>query len=282
MDKPKVLIIVPSYREEENIVRVLQGLERYVHDIDVLIIIDGSKDRTEEIVSFNDYDSLVHPFNMGYGVAVQTGYKYAVRNGYDVVVQIDGDGQHDPKYISPLLSALDSSESDVVIGSRFLKGGGYDVPIARKIGIRFFSKIASLITKQKITDSTSGLQALNRKAFSFFSKVENFPYDYPDADIIITMIFAGFKVKEIPVIMYDRMNGKSMITGLKTVIYVIKMLISILITVLRKRNICKDSAELCSSSRLSRICELSPRSSQATFTERNIRPLITSGVKLLH
>ena len=91
MDKPKVLIIVPSYREEENIVRVLQGLERYVHDIDVLIIIDGSKDRTEEIVSFNDYDSLVHPFNMGYGVAVQTGYKYAVRNGYDVVVQIDGD-----------------------------------------------------------------------------------------------------------------------------------------------------------------------------------------------
>ena len=115
MDKPKVLIIVPSYREEENIVRVLQGLERYVHDIDVLIIIDGSKDRTEEIVSFNDYDSLVHPFNMGYGVAVQTGYKYAVRNGYDVVVQIDGDGQHDPKYISLLLSALESSDRKSVV-----------------------------------------------------------------------------------------------------------------------------------------------------------------------
>ena len=100
MDKSKVLIIVPSYKEEANIVRVLQGLEKYAPGIDVLMIIDGSKDRTEEIVSFNDYDSIVHPFNMGYGVAIQTGYKYAVRNDYDLVVQIDGDGQHDPKYIN--------------------------------------------------------------------------------------------------------------------------------------------------------------------------------------
>ncbi len=133
MDKPKVLIIVPSYKEEENIVRVLQGLEKYVPDIDVLMIIDGSKDLTEEIVSFNDFDSLVHPFNMGYGVAIQTGYKYAVKNNYDVVVQIDGDGQHNPKYIMPMIEALLSSESDVVIGSRFLKGGSYEVPVARKI-----------------------------------------------------------------------------------------------------------------------------------------------------
>lgn len=164
MDKSKVLIIVPSYREEANIVRVLQGLEKYVPDINVLMIIDGSKDLTEEIVSFNGYDSLVHPFNMGYGVTIQTGYKYAAKNGYDVVVQIDGDGQHDPKYIKPMLEALQSSDADVIIGSRFLKGGSYDVPVARKIGIRFFSKIASMITRQKISDSTSGFQALNRKA----------------------------------------------------------------------------------------------------------------------
>lgn len=266
MDKPKVLIIVPSYREEENIARVLQGLEKYVPDIDVLMIIDGSKDLTEEIVSFNDFDSLVHPFNMGYGVAIQTGYKYAVKNDYDAVVQIDGDGQHDPKYIRPLLSALESSESDVVIGSRFLEGGSYNVPTARKIGIRFFSKIASFITGQKITDSTSGFQALNRRDLNFFSKVENFPYDYPDADIIITMVFAGFKVKEIPVIMYDRMNGKSMTTGPKTIIYVIKMLISILITVLRKRNICKDSVEL----------------GNLAYAHKRIGPIVTSGVKLSH
>ncbi len=266
MDKPKTLIVVPSYKEEKNIVRVLQGLEKYVPDIDVLMIIDGSKDLTEEIVSFNGYDSLVHPFNMGYGVSIQTGYKYAVKNGYDLVIQIDGDGQHDPKFIKPMLSALESSEADVVIGSRFLKGGGYDVPIARKIGIKFFSKIASVITRQKISDSTSGFQVLNRKVFNFFSKVDNFPYDYPDADTIITLIFAGFKVKEIPVIMYDRMNGKSMTTGLKTVIYTIKMLISILITILRKKNIYKDSEEL----------------SSLVYDKKQIKPIISSGVKLLH
>lgn len=266
MDELKVLIIVPSYREEANIVRVLQGLEKYAHGIDVLMIIDGSKDRTEEIVSFNGYDSLVHPFNMGYGVAIQTGYKYAVKNGYDLVVQIDGGGQHDPKYIKPMLEALESSDADVVIGSRFLKGGGYDVPLARKMGIKFFSKIASMITRQKISDSTSGFQVLNRKVFHFFSKVDNFPYDYPDADTIITLIYAGFKVKEFPVIMYDRKNGKSMITGLKTIIYVIKMLISILITVLRKKNIYKDSEEL----------------STLVYVKKPTRPIISSGVKLLH
>jgi hypothetical protein len=266
MDELKVLIIVPSYREEANIVRVLQGLEKYAPGIDVLMIIDGSKDRTEEIVSFNGYDSVVHPFNMGYGVALQTGYKYAVKNGYDLVVQIDGDGQHDPKYIKSMIEALLHSESDVVIGSRFLEGGSYDVPLARKVGIKFFSKIASMITRQKISDSTSGFQVLNRKVFNFFSKVDNFPYDYPDADTIITLIYAGFKVKEIPVIMYDRKNGESMTTGLKTVLYVIKMLISILITVIRKKNIYKDSEEL----------------NSLVYVKKPIRPIISSGVKLLH
>jgi glycosyltransferase involved in cell wall biosynthesis len=266
MDESKVLIIVPSYKEEANIVRVLQGLEKYASGIDVLMIIDGSKDLTEEIVAFNGYDSLVHPFNLGYGAAIQTGYKYAVRNSYDLVVQIDGDGQHDPKFIKPMIEALLSSESDVVIGSRFLKGGSYDVPITRKMGIKFFSKIASMITRQKISDSTSGFQVLNRKVFNFFSKVDNFPYDYPDADTIITLIFAGFKVKEIPVIMYDRMNGKSMTTGLKTMSYVIKMLIAILITVIRKRNIYKNSEEF----------------SSLTDTGKSIVPIMTSSVKLSH
>ncbi len=262
MDKSKVLIIVPSYKEEANIVKVLQGLEKYASGIDVLMIIDGSKDRTEEIVSFNDYDSIVHPFNMGYGVAIQTGYKYAVRNGYELVVQIDGDGQHDPKYIMQMIETLLSSESDVVIGSRFLEGGSYDVPTARKMGIKFFSKVASMITRQKISDSTSGFQVLNRKVFNYFSKVDNFPYDFPDADVIITLIYAGFKVKEIPVVMYDRMNGKSMTTGLRTIIYVIQMLISILITVLRKKNIYKDSEEL----------------NNIEFTDKTMRSVISSGV----
>ena len=247
MDKSKVLIIVPSYREEGNIVRVLQGLEKYVPDIDVLMIIDGSKDLTEEIASFNGYDSLVHPFNMGYGVAIQTGYKYAVKNGYDVVVQIDGDGQHDPRFIKPMLATLREPDVDVVIGSRFLGEGGYNAPFLRKVGIKFFSKIASCITGQKITDSTSGQQALNKRVFTFFSKMDNFPYDYPDADTIITLCFAGFRIREIPVQMYDRMQGKSMTSGIKSLIYVTQMLISIFITSIRKRIIASDHHQITTS-----------------------------------
>ena len=237
MEHKKTLVIVPSFREEENILQVIEGLKEHVPDLDVLIIDDGSRDRTREIAINGGIKTLAHPFNMGYGVTIQTGYKYAVRYDYDVVVQFDGDGQHDPRSIKPLLAALEELDADVVIGSRFLKGGGYDAPFVRKIGIRFFSEIASFITGQEFTDSTSGLQTLNKRAFTFFSKMDNFPYDYPDADTIITLCFAGFKVREIPVLMHDRMKGQSMSSGLKTLVYVTKMLIAIFITLIKKKRI---------------------------------------------
>lgn len=237
MGKTKVLIIVPSFREEKNIYHVISGLRVHVPHLDILIIDDGSKDRTQKIAADNGVKVLKHPFNMGYGVAVQTGYKYAVNHDYDIVVQIDGDGQHDPKYIIPLIKTLQESKADVVIGSRFLKGGGYDASFIRKSGIKFFSKIASIVTKQKFTDSTSGQQALGKRAFTYFSELDNFPYDYPDADTIITLCFAGFKIKEIPVHMHDRMKGKSMISGIRVLIYLIQMLISIFIILIRKRTI---------------------------------------------
>jgi len=233
----KVLIIVPSYREEKNILHVISGLKKYVPDLDILIIDDGSRDRTQEIARKCGIISIRHPFNMGYGVTIQTGYKYAVKHGYNIVVQFDGDGQHDPQFIRSLISALEDSDSDVVIGSRFLEGGGYDAPFARKLGIQLFSKIASIITNQKFTDSTSGFQAIGKRAFKFFSMMDNFPYDYPDADTIITLCFAGFCVREIPVIMHDRKEGKSMTTGFQTLIYVTKMLISIFITLIRRKRI---------------------------------------------
>ena len=235
--KDKILIIVPSYREERNILNVISGLKKYVPDLNILIIDDGSRDQTQEIARKCGIISIRHPFNMGYGVTIQTGYKYAVKHDYTIVVQFDGDGQHDPRFIRPLLSALEASDADVVIGSRFLKGGSYDAPFARKLGIQFFSKIASAITGQKFTDSTSGFQALGKSAFKFFSAMDNFPYDYPDADTIITLCFAGFRVREIPVIMHDRKEGKSMITGIQTLVYVTKMLIAICITLIRRRRI---------------------------------------------
>lgn len=144
MNRSDVLIIVPSFREEESIFRVISGLRESVPHLDILIIDDGSKDRTQEIAANNGVKVLKHPFNMGYGVAVQTGYKYAVKHGYDIVVQIDGDGQHDPKFIIPMIKRLQQSKADVVIGSRFLKGGGYDAPFIRKSGIKIFLRLQVL------------------------------------------------------------------------------------------------------------------------------------------
>ncbi|MEN6440733.1 MAG: glycosyltransferase family 2 protein [Syntrophobacter sp.] len=233
----RILIIVPSYKEEKNILHVIEGLQAHVPELDILIIDDGSKDKTREIADRNGIKTIQHPFNMGYGVSIQTGYKYAVRHGYDVVIQFDGDDQHDPSFVRPLIDALNASGCDVVIGSRFLGTGSDRMAFARRMGITFFSSIASFVTGQKFTDSTSGMQALNRRVFTFFSQMERFPTDYPDADLIITLCFSGFKVKEIPVIMHNRLHGQSMTSGVKTLIYVIKMLISILITLLRKKQL---------------------------------------------
>jgi glycosyltransferase involved in cell wall biosynthesis len=238
----KTIVIVPSFREEKNITHVIENLKRYAPFADILIIDDGSKDRTGEIAENEGVKVIKHPFNMGYGVTIQTGYKYAVRNDYDILIQFDGDGQHDARFIEPMIDCLTSSDSDVVIGSRFLEGGSYNAPIIRKLGISLFSKIASLATGLNITDSTSGLQALNKKAFTFYSNMNNFPYDYPDADTIITLHYAGLKVKEVPVKMHDRMAGKSMTAGLKSLIYVTQMLISIFITLIRKKKIATASS----------------------------------------
>ena len=237
------LIIVPSYHEERNILHVIEGLKEKAQGFDILIIDDGSKDRTGEIAVNNGTRVLRHPFNMGYGVAVQTGYKYAVKHRYDLVVQIDGDDQHDPSYITPLLEALKESKADMVIGSRFLRQEGSDVPFQRRMGIKFFSLIASAVIGQRVTDSTSGFQALNRRVFTFFSTMDNFPYDYPDADLIITLCAHGFKFKEVPVVMHNRLHGRSMTAGWNSLLYVTKMLISILITLMRRKKMKKLCAE---------------------------------------
>ena len=138
MDYTNALIIVPSYREEKNIRNVIQGLKRHAFEYDVLIIDDGSKDQTQELATIYNMKALKHPFNMGYGVTIQTGYKYAVKNGYDVVVQCDGDGQHDPRFIKPLVNALKGSGVDVVIGSRFIEGAAMTPPFSEGLGSCFF------------------------------------------------------------------------------------------------------------------------------------------------
>jgi glycosyltransferase involved in cell wall biosynthesis len=177
-----------------------------------------------------------HPFNLGYGVAIQTGYKYAYANGYDFAVQIDGDGQHDPAFIPGLLAPVLSGETDFALGSRFLGVESYEPSLARRLGMAFFRWLISSLIKTRITDSTSGYQAFNRKVIRFFT-TEVFPCDYPDADMLLTLHRAGFRIKEVPVRMYASVTGKSMHTGVMPLYYMFKMLLSIFVTLLRKRQI---------------------------------------------
>lgn len=175
-----------------------------------------------------------HPFNMGYGVAVQTGYKYALRQGYEALVQMDGDGQHDPAFISQLLAPVLTGEADFALGSRFLGVESYEPSLARRLGMAFFRRLVSRLIGQRITDSTSGFQAFNRRVIRFFTS-EVFPCDYPDADMLITLHRAGFRIREVPVRMHASATGKSMHSGLRPFYYMFKMLLSIFVTLLRKK-----------------------------------------------
>jgi len=227
VNSKKVAVLVPAFNEARSIERVVKNIYATNPGVDVVVINDGSSDDTAALAERAGATVLTLPVNLGYGAALQTGFKYATLNGYDYTVQIDGDGQHDPKFIKQLLTKLESG-ADVVIGSRFLGNlGDYDNPAMRQIGMMFFRFLIYLFIKQKVTDPTSGFQALNRNVFSFFAKSNQYPSDFPDADIIILLHYAGFTVEEIPVVMYNSETGKSMHSGLKPIYYIFKMLLSI-------------------------------------------------------
>jgi glycosyltransferase involved in cell wall biosynthesis len=232
--KPGIIIIIPVYNEEKNIEAVINGISSQVMGADIVVINDGSNDRTREILQQLKVKTITHPFNLGYGAALQTGFKYALLNDYDFAVQIDGDGQHEPADINNLLQVVFSQEADVALGSRFLSGKSYDMSFSRKTGIKIFSFIASILTGQKITDSTSGFQAINRRAIKNLYATDYFPVDYPDADVIIMLSKTGMAIKEVPVKMYSTPDKNSMHGGGKSFYYIFKMFLSIILTIMRK------------------------------------------------
>jgi len=229
----KILIIIPAYNEEDNIERVIQGVIAFGYD--TIVVNDGSTDDTVNIVSKYDKVKLVNnPINLGAGGVLQTGYKYALENDYDYVVNLDGDGQHDPKHIEELLNELLNNNADIVIGSRFLNLESYKPPFMRRLGMRLFSFVAKIITKQKFTDTTSGYKAMTKDVIRLFASPE-FPNDYPDVDTLILLYLRGFRIKEMPVKMYEN-NRKSIHSGLlKPLYYVFKMLLSIFMILLREK-----------------------------------------------
>jgi glycosyltransferase involved in cell wall biosynthesis len=231
----KICIIIPAFNEEENIISVIASIKDH-SDADIVVIDDGSNDLTAQNAKEAGAIIVSHPFNMGYGVALQTGYKYAVKNDYDFLLQIDGDGQHDPKYIPELFNQVVSGKCDVVIGSRFLEDCNYKTKVIKSIGIRLFRVIILIACGKPVTDPTSGYQCLNKKVFTFFTH-DSFPCDYPDANIIIMLQRMGFAVKEIPVTMHPNPVGRIMHKGIITIsYYLFKMLLSIFITLIREKS----------------------------------------------
>ncbi|MHC4474190.1 MAG: glycosyltransferase family 2 protein [Planctomycetota bacterium] len=240
--KKKTLVIIPAFNEQENIGHVLKKIREVDKAIDIVVIDDGSSDRTAYVSKLHGAKVIKLSSHMGYGVALQTGYKYAFRTGYDYLVQLDGDRQHDPAYIPDLLKAVTSGDTDLVLGSRFLQKTlppkahlREHVPgVPRKLGIRFFAYLTSLLVGFRVTDPTSGYQALSKRLISFFVR-DLFPCDYPDADVILIAHRAGFRIKELPIVVYERYDGSSMHRGLKPAYYTFKMFLSMLMTMLRRK-----------------------------------------------
>lgn len=223
----KIMVAIPAYNEEENIFTVVKAVKCYYPEVDVVVINDGSKDCTGVEAQRAGAFVINLPQNLGIGGAVQTGYIYASRRGYDVVIQIDGDGQHNPKDLSRLIDSIAKDEADMVIGSRFIKKTDYESSKMRRLGINFFSKLVSFVCRGDFSDTTSGYRAVNKKVIKLFSRY--YPRDYPEVETIVYASKMGVRIKEISVDMNKRQEGKSSITPLKSIYYMIKVTCAILL-----------------------------------------------------
>lgn len=228
----KKLIIIPAFNEESNIEKTVTAIEKNAQGFDYVIINDCSGDYTRQICEQNGYNIVNLPINLGIGGAVQTGYKYALEHGYDVAVQVDGDGQHDPEFLNKMAEHLMKNGLDMVIGSRFIEKEGFQSSKLRRIGIVFFSVLIKILTGKRITDPTSGLRMVGRNVMALFAV--DYPRDYPEPESVVAVIRRGMKVEEIPVIMKERSGGVSSISLKKSVYYMIKVTLAILIERIRK------------------------------------------------
>ena len=227
MESKKPLIIIPAYKEEANIEFVADNIINNYPQYDYIIVNDGSKDNTAKICRERNYNFCDLPINLGIGGAVQTGYKYAERNGYDIAVQIDGDGQHDVSQLEKVIAPIQSGEADVVIGSRFIAKAGFQSSKARRAGIKFLSGLIHICTGKKVFDVTSGYRAVNSRFIHIYA--ENYPNDYPEPEALVVAAINGGKVKEVPIIMNERKSGTSSIRAWKSVYYMIKVTLAIII-----------------------------------------------------
>ncbi len=219
-----MIVIIPAYDEETRIGSVIEAIRSTGLDLEIAVIDDGSRDATAEAVKRAGAVVIRHPFNMGYGAALQTGYKYALRRGAELVIQMDADGQHDPEQIPKLAEPILRGECDLVIGSRFLEPTGYEMEALRSLGRRVFRSLGR-VAGVEVTDPTSGFQALNRKVLALYAQ-NDFPHDFPDIDVLLMAARSGLRIQEVPSTMEESPRASTLHGGWRAFYYVYKMLLS--------------------------------------------------------
>jgi len=229
------IILLPAYNEAERIADVVVSVRAVAGKAEVVVVDDGSTDGTGDRALAAGATVLALPMNLGYGVALQTGYKYAAKQGAEYLVQLDSDGQHEASGIAPVLERVTSGNYDICIGSRFLEGDTYPIPSMRRAGMVLFRRVASWIVGHTITDPTSGFQAMNRKVIEFFCS-DSYPVDYPDTDVIVMLHHHRFRISEAPVVMHADRTGRSIHAGLRPLYYLFKMTLNIPLNLLRRES----------------------------------------------
>lgn len=215
-----VLIIIPAYNEEQSILQTVALLKQSTQ-YDYIVVNDGSTDQTQSILRNEDIESITLPINLGIGGAMQTGYKYAQRHGYEYAIQLDADGQHNPSDLDSLVTTIQKTGADMVIGSRFFKKTNYRGAVSRRAGIFYFYALLKLISGISITDPTSGYRIINKRVIDLFAK--DYPVDYPEVEVLAKLAKKGYKLQEVKVEMNNRQNGTSSITNVKAFYYMVKV-----------------------------------------------------------
>ena len=230
----RTIALVPALNEEETIAGVVRELRAFDPDVEILVIDDGSNDHTAAIARAAGARVLRLPFNLGIGGAVQTGFRYAFENGFDLAVRVDGDGQHDPSQLAAVVDPVLRGETDIAVGSRYLapRAEGYRSSATRRLGIRILARVVSLLTRQRITDPTSGFRMTNRRGIELFAR--DYPHDYPEVEALVMLIRHRLRLVEVPVAMRPRAAGRSSIRALSSVYYMVKVLLALFVGSFRR------------------------------------------------